>query len=337
MLPTVLTDPSPPINPYPGMPEMTLPSPPPFSAGPVAGWFFTLYAGAFLVIVALIWALYVGFKKKNWLPIILIGGGFLCSLCEPMLDFLGHLRWANDLPVYVFHNFGIDIPLLIPFCYAAFLGLEPYFWYLVFKRGVTVKQTFLVFAVAGLTDAIMETPGLNLHVYEYYGVQPFTLLKFPYWWAFLNGLSFVLIGALIWYLEPRLKGWSRAWFLIVPPCGMMMAYFPAGWPHILALNSELPEPLKWVATAITCALTLVVVRIIAYFVAVDEPTVNWTVGKLVMFRFMLPHQRERMLAKDAPTPSGAADDAVPEKEPEPSPATTSATSVRPTSRPAFET
>jgi hypothetical protein len=51
-----------------------------------------------------------------------------------------------------------------------------------------------------------------------------------------------------------------------------------------------------------------------------------------MFRFMLPHQRERMLAKDAP---GAVEkESAPEPEPEPTPATTSATSVRPAPRPA---
>jgi hypothetical protein len=94
-------------------------------AGHFAGWFFTLYAGLLVVSIALIRALWTGFKNHNWLPSVLIFGGFLCSLSEPMLDLLGHLRWANDLPFYVFTNFGIQIPPLIPFCYAAFWAWSP--------------------------------------------------------------------------------------------------------------------------------------------------------------------------------------------------------------------
>jgi hypothetical protein len=43
--------------------------------------------------------------------------------------------------------------------------LEPYFIYLLFKRGPSVKQVMLVDLIAGMTDAIMETPGLLLHVH----------------------------------------------------------------------------------------------------------------------------------------------------------------------------
>jgi hypothetical protein len=283
------------------MPPHVLPSPSDFSAGAFAGWFFTIYAGLLVVSIALIWAIWTGFKNRNWLPLMLIFGGFLCSLCEPMLDFLGHLRWANDLPFYVFSNFGIDIPLLIPFCYAAFLGLEPYFIYLLFKRGVTVKQVMFIYLIAALSDAIMETPGLLMHVYQYYGVQPYTFLSFPYWWAFINGASFMTIGFFIWYLEPRLKGWSRALFLVLPPIGMMVAYFSVGWIHILALNSNLPTPLKWVATTIMMVGYIGYVRGIAHFVAVPpERALHWHFGHFLLYRafFFLPAVRQRMLDEE---------------------------------------
>jgi hypothetical protein len=284
------------------MPPFVLPSPSDFSAGPFAGWFFTIYAGLLVVSVATLWALYVGFKKQNWLPLMLIFGGFLCSLCEPMLDFLGHLRWANDLPYYVFSNFGIDIPLLIPFCYAAFLGLEPYFIYLLFKRGVTVKQVMYIYLAGALSDAIMETPGLLMHVYQYYGVQPYTFLSFPYWWASINGASFMTIGFFIWYLEPRLKGWARALFLVLPPIGMMVAYFSVGWVHILALNSNLPTALKWVATTIMMVAFVGLIRGMASFVAVpEEQALHWHFGHLLTYRFLsfLPPVRQRMLDAEA--------------------------------------
>ncbi len=284
------------------MPPFIEPAPSDFSAGPFVGWFFTLYAGLGIVSIATIWALYVGFKKKNWLPLLLLGGGLVCSLLEPMLDLLGHLHWANDLPFFVFTNFGIAIPLLIPFCYAAFFGLEPYFIYLLFKRGVTVKQVMFMYLVSGLSDAIMETPGLLMHAYKYYGVQPYTFLGFPYWWAFINGAGFMTVGYLIYHFEPKLKGWARALFLVIPPCGMMIAYFSVGWVHILALNSTLPTPLKWVATTIMMVAFVGYIRYLATLVAVPaEDAVDFNFWQLFAYRFLsfLPPVRQRMFDNEA--------------------------------------
>ena len=168
----------------------------------------------------------------------------------------------------------------------------------------------LVYLIAGLTDAIMETPGLLMHVYQYYGVQPYTFLRFPYWWAFINGASFMTIGFFIWYLEPRLKGWGRALFLVLPPIGMMVAYFSVGWVHILALNSTLPTAAKWVATTIMMAGFLLYIRGMAYFVAVpDEEAVDWHFGHLLTYRLLafLPSARQRMLDDEARR-RGAKDD-----------------------------
>lgn len=278
-----------------GLPPMILPSPPPFGAGQVTGWAFTLYAGGAAVLLAAAWALHMGIRRRDWLPATLISGGLVCSFVEPMLDILGHLRWANDLPMFLYTNFGIPIPLLIPFAYAAFFGLEPYFWYLVFRAGATVRQVFLVFAVAALSDIILETPAVQLRIWEYYGVQPYRVLGFPWWWSFINGFAFITVGALIWYLEPRLGGWRRLWLLAVPTCGMMGAYFTVGWPHMLAINSTLPTPIKWVATTVTMLFCLVGVRCIAHFVAVAEPSTDWTFRRLLVSRLLPPGRRERVL------------------------------------------
>jgi hypothetical protein len=103
---------------------------------------------------------------------------------------------------------------------------------------------------------------------HYYGVQPYRFLESPYWWACINGASFVTIGFFVWYLEPRLKGWGRALFLVLPPIGMMIAYFSIGWIHIMALNSTLPTAMKWTATTIMMAGHIPYIRGIAHFVAV---------------------------------------------------------------------
>jgi hypothetical protein len=145
----------------------------------------------------------------------------------------------------------------------------------------------------------METVGLNLHVYEYYGLQPYTLLKFPYWWGFINGASFFTIGFMLWFLVPRLKGAQKLWLLGISPMGMMMAYFTTGWVHILASNANLPEALRWVGTTITMAMCVGLVRFLASFAAVAAPRYNYNFAHLFIYRVLTPGARERLDAKTA--------------------------------------
>jgi hypothetical protein len=282
-----------------------LPSPSDFSAPAWAAWGFLFYAGALVVLLALPWALRSGLRKGNWLPLTMLGSGFLCSLLEPMLDFLGHLRWADNLLMTHYQTFGIEIPLLIPPCYAAFLGLEGYWVYTMLNRGITTRQALTLFAACSFSDAVMETPGLAFHVYEYYGVQPFRFFHFPYWWGFINGASIFTVGFLLWLLVPRLKGAQKAALVIASPTGMMIAYFTAGWPHLLTLNSTAPTWCKWLACAVTMAACVGLVRFLAGFAAVEEPTVNWTFARFFLYRFAFPATRERLLATAGAQPSDA--------------------------------
>lgn len=280
----------------PGFPPNICPSPPPFEAGPFAAWFFFFFSGGLAVIVAAPFAIARIVRWRDWVPLLVIVSGFLASWVEPMLDILGHLRWASDLPM-VYTNFGVEIPWLIPFAYAAFFGLESYFIYLVFKQGVTIRQTMLiVFPAAVLTDVVLETIGLNLNVWEYYGFQPFRFLEFPYWWGFVNATGFVAIGALIWYLEPKLHGLRKGWLLLVAPTGMMTGYFVTGWPHFLAHNSTLPEWARLVFGAVTMAGCVLFVRCIAHFVAVPKSqALDWTFWRYLFTKVMLPSQRQRVV------------------------------------------
>src|SRR3954447_6585231 len=103
-------------TPAPGYGEL-LPSPPPFSATDFEAWFFLFWAGALVVGLALPWAIIRLKRHGDWLPILALTAGFITSLGEPMLDLVGHLRWAQNLAGPAFNNFGIDIPILIPPCY----------------------------------------------------------------------------------------------------------------------------------------------------------------------------------------------------------------------------
>jgi hypothetical protein len=278
-----------------GWPPNIEPSPSHFAASLPAEIAFFFVAGAAVVVFALPWALKAAVRSKNYVPLIVMASGLLCSLLEAMLDMLGHLHWANNLlPAYT--NFGITVPALIPLCYVAFLGLESYFCYFVIRNGAHARHFIMLLGMGIITDALMETIGINLGVYLYYGVQPFSFLHFPYWWGFINGGSFVTVGAILAYAVPRLKGAHKLWLLLAAPTGMMIAYFGVGWVHILAHNSTLPTVVRWVATAIMMAMMVGWMVVLHHLVGRPQslPAPRWTLWRLLSYGRLTPTRAGRM-------------------------------------------
>jgi len=283
----------------PGLPPNVKPLPAGFEAGTTNEIIFFFVAGAAVVLFALPWAIRAA-MNKNWVPVLVILSGLICSLEEAMLDMLGHLHWADDL-TGVYTNFGITVPLLIPLCYVAFLGLQSYFNYFVIRNGATFKTFLMLLAMGGILDAVMETIGINLNVYEYYGVQPFELFGFPYWWAFINSASFVTVGILLHIMVPRLKGWKQLLILVAAPYGMAATYFTVGWIHLIAHNSSLPEWMRWVACAIMMVEAVALMKIYAHFFGRKdgEAVPAWTLGRMLAYGFTGGRVRAKIWGKMA--------------------------------------
>ena len=278
-----------------GWPPNMMPAPGDFSAGLPAEVTFFFIAGAAVVIFALPWAIRAAVRTRNYVPLLVMASGLICSLLEPMLDLLGHLHWANNL-LPAFTNFGITVPALIPLCYVAFLGLEAYFCYFVIRNGAHARHFIMLLGMGIITDALMETIGINLGTYLYYGVQPFSFLNFPYWWGFINGGSFVTVGAILAYAVPRLKGAHKLWLLLAAPTGMMIAYFGVGWVHILAHNSTLPTPVRWAATAVMMTMMVGWMRVLHHLVGRPQslPAPRWTLWRLFAYGRLTPTRAGRM-------------------------------------------
>lgn len=279
-----------------GWPPNVRPAPGDFTASLPAEIAFFFIAGAIVVIFALPWAIRAAVRSRNYIPLIVMGSGLICSQLEPMLDLLGHLHWAKSLTP-AFTNFGITVPALIPLCYVAFLGLEAYFCYFVIRNGAHVQHFIMLLAMGIMTDALMETIGINLGVYEYYGVQPFKFLNFPYWWGFINGGSFVTVGAILAFAVPRLKGAQKLWLLLVAPMGMMFTYFGVGWVHILAHNSTMSTALRWLAALVMMGLMVGWMVVLHRLVgrAASLPAPRWTLFRVFAYGRLTPSRRSRMM------------------------------------------
>lgn len=283
----------------PGLPPNVLPLPAGFDAGLQNEIAFFFIAGAAVVILALPWAIRAAFNK-NWVPLLVLVSGLICSLEEAMLDMLGHLHWADDLmPVYT--NFGITVPMLIPLCYVAFLGLQAYFCYFVIRNGAKLRHFMMLLAMGIILDAVMETIGINLNVYTYYGYQPYTFLGFPYWWGFINSASFITVGAILAFAVPRLKGWKQLLLLLSAPYGMAATYFTVGWVHLLAHNSGLPEWARLIAATVMMIECVGYMYLLHYLLGVKEhePAPNWTLGRMFLYTVLPPKPRAALWQKMA--------------------------------------
>ena len=251
-----------------------LPVPAELMAPELVGWLFTIWAGG-LGVAVFPWALYVWLKKKNDIPILLCIGGIICSLIEPMLDNLGHLWWPTNLPGPAFMGYELSVPWLIPPCYVFFISMTGYWAYLQMKKGITIKGVFLVWLLIASTDLIMEMPGTALGAYVYYGDASFKIFGFPMAWGWLNGTAMLATGALLYVVEPHLKGMKRLYLALVTVCAMTAAYGVTAWPYFMSLNWDgLPWIVTRALTIVSLLLCLSLVRFIAAAVAKDSNQVR---------------------------------------------------------------
>ena len=281
-------------SPVPGYGKILPADSPHFVVSNFGSWFFLFWAGLLVVVIALPWCITQSVRKHNHLPLLTLVAGVVTSLGEPMLDLVGHLRWAENLQASGYHNFGIHVPLLIPPCYGLFMGLEAYWIWSMIQRGLTVKNMYMIFAAVGLSDAVMEMPGLGLGAYKYYGHQPFMFWKFPFYWSFTNAASIMTVAVLIHFVWPLVKDDPTKRLLIIP-CGIIattMAEFGCGFPVFLAMNTYLPVALVWAIGSLTLVISLFWCRALAELVGRKDAEVEWTFLGLFKSRFMLPQYRD---------------------------------------------
>lgn len=248
------------------MPGDRLPVPETYQSPELVAILFTIWAGGFGIAV-MPWALHRKFKRNDDIPLWMIAGGLICSLLEPMLDHLGHLWWPDNLPGPAFFGYDLPVPLLIPPCYVFFIAMTGYWAYLKMKDGLDVKGVFVVWLLISSTDIIMEIPGTATGAYIYYGEASFKVFGFPLAWGWLNGTSMLMVGFLLYLVEPYLKGKNRWVMALVPIVAMGAAYGMTAWPYFMSLN----WPMPWIATRaltlLSLAMCIIVVRVSAEVVA----------------------------------------------------------------------
>ena len=261
-----------PYQPFPGYGRLLPADTTPLHPSSLAGWLLTGYAGGLAVLVAVPWAVWTYRKRRDVLPMLILAAGVLASFGEAQLDLAGHLRWAPSLPGPVWTIYGLHVPAVAPPAYVWFMGLLPYWVYLVLKRGCTTRQFCWMAFTFGLVEGVTEFAGLGMHTYEYYGSQPFKFGGFPSYWAFTNAAAICTVGVMVYVLWPMVvdRGWRRLAVLPVGLVGVTIAEFGTGFPTFLAINAQIPSWLEWMIGALTYVVAVAWIRLLAEFAAREE-------------------------------------------------------------------
>jgi hypothetical protein len=189
--------------------------------------------------IALALAIRKLFKGQGPLLLYCIIGGALAASFEPVVDVLGLVYLKEQGALGTFTILDRTMPLYICFVYPWYVGGLGYLAYKLFKRGVTMRDLFLLWAVDCVIDIILETPGILAGTYLYYGHQPFNIWGFPLWWGFVNPVMPMVAGALIFHIRPHLdRPWKLPAVIACIPMADGIANGATAWPMWAALNQE---------------------------------------------------------------------------------------------------
>lgn len=180
--------------------------------------------------------------------LLVLLGGFICSFNEEMVDILGLCYFPKD-GWTVHEMWGRPIPLWVVLAYSAFFGGLTYLSVLALQRGLSYRGMWLAIGGVWVADILIEIPTLASDLYTYYGDQTYQIAGFPLNWLLINGLGSLLAAVIIHRFSWALTG-VRQLLLLVIPFASYLSSWAVAMPHFAALNSDVPEPVRWIGSTV---------------------------------------------------------------------------------------
>ena len=205
--------------------------------------------------------------------LMLVLGGAVASLYEPVIDVLGHVYFVEDGVPTLYTAMDRGMPFFVPFAYAGYLGITAAIALRAFERGVTRRQVFAIWAAFAAVIIAFETGPIVADVYVYYGHQPLDLWGYPLWWAAVNPLTSMSAAAVV-HLVRRHRGSAPspaitfAAMAVAPGISNGVTSLPMWY---ALYDGETSAGIKYLAAAVTIGLSLAAVRLIADLVSAPDP------------------------------------------------------------------
>lgn len=212
-------------------------------------------------------------RDRNFIWPLLLVGGVIGILVEPILDYMGGVWWPKEGDLEAFTALGVNIPWLVVLVYPWILGWEAYYSYQVFSEGATRRRLWRLVGLCSLIDIAIETIGIRgLGAYEYFGTQPLNPWGLPLWYVPCNALGAVVAGAFVYGLRRRMHGLQMLMAVPLMPMSFAGVYAAIGWPCWVSLNSDWPLAVAHLCGLATFVMGYLVVTILADNLCVDGAT-----------------------------------------------------------------
>ncbi|QIS04226.1 hypothetical protein F5X71_19510 [Nocardia brasiliensis] len=244
-------------------------TPPPVTeAGPLAAWLL-LGVGLASVLASLVYAagLALARDRENaklfWL--ITLGALVVFSFyVEPWMDVIGATTYMTNVFDPVVTIVDRPIPWHVVVAYTGGIGVATMGAYLLIRNGRPARELFGWAAFISVTECLGEMISCHYGVMLYYDNKAL-VFGVPMPSLIQNGGMFVLIGATLAALLPRLHGWRRA--VVVPfvaPAVYLAYTLLCTLPSYYAIHNDASTAVSWGLSIVSTALNLGAVIAAAY-------------------------------------------------------------------------
>ncbi|MGX9670028.1 hypothetical protein [Mycobacterium sp. HM-7] len=194
-------------------------------------------------------------RDRNPLFLLLLVSGALLFpfFVEPAGDIILATWYPADTPGIAATILGRHIPWFVVIGYAAGIPVACYVGYRMIVTGLAVKRILLTLAAISLSEGIIEMTAVHFGFMSYYGNRAL-VLGVPLSSLVQNAGMFVVIGVVLAWLVPKLRGWSWAIIPIVPPTVFMAYVVACTMPSFYAIHGQFAPIPFWIAAAISTAL-----------------------------------------------------------------------------------
>lgn len=243
---------------------------------------FSIFLGIPVVILLAYGITHVVRHRQPLLLVCLLGGLMAC-IWEPIVDTMGLCYIKFGAATHTYTLLDREMPLFIPFVYTWYVGGLAYIAYRLYSAGITKRGMFVLYLTDVCVNIFLESPGVLMGAYKYYGPQPLDFWGLPLWWTLMNPLMPMIGGALIYRLKPHLTGWRILGCAPIIPMVDGVTNAGIGWPMWISLNQDgISRVWTHLAAGVTFALALYVVWMLSLLVArPDDQVREMTRGQLL--------------------------------------------------------
>jgi hypothetical protein len=235
---------------------------------------FSIFLGI-PVVILLVYGITHVVRHRQPLLLVCLLGGLMACIWEPIVDTMGLCYIKFGAATHTYTLLDREMPLFIPFVYTWYVGGLAYIAYRLYSSGITKRGMFALYLTDVFVNIFLESPGVLLGAYKYYGPQPLNFWGLPLWWTLMNPLMPMFAGAVIYRLKPHLTGWRILGVAPLIPMADGVVNAGIGWPMWITLNQDgMSKVGTHIAALATFSLALYVVWMLSLLVSRPDAEVR---------------------------------------------------------------